>query len=187
MRRIVEEPDILPGSHFSFRGPRVANSANNAVLLFGLRTLLRSRQHRVILSIYLGTGFAVMLVLLRPAVGNEGTVVAWLAVSILMLCIVVVAMRIVFSMPIALKANWIFRLAALQPVATYSKAMRRTFLLLAVVPVWLAFAALFFSSCLGDSQPPTWSRSFYSDRWSPIYARIAFIKFPSPALTSPAG
>jgi hypothetical protein len=144
MRRIVEEPDILPGSHFSFRGPRVANSANNAVLLFGLRTLLRSRQHRVILSIYLGTGFAVMLVLLRPAVGNEGTVVAWLAVSILMLCIVVVAMRIVFSMPIALKANWLFRLAALQPVATYSMAMRRTFLLLAVAPVWLGFAALFF-------------------------------------------
>jgi hypothetical protein len=85
-----------------------------------------------------------MLVLLRPAVGNKGTVVAWLAVSILMLCIAAVAMRIVFSMPIALRANWLFRLAALHHVATYSKAMRRTLLLLAVVPVWLGFAALFF-------------------------------------------
>jgi hypothetical protein len=144
MRRIVEEPDILPGSHSSLRWPRVTSSVDNAVLLFSLRTLLRSRQHRVVLSLYLGTGFAVMLVLLRPAVGKEGTVVAWLAVSILMLCVAAVAMRIVFSMPIALRANWLFRVAALHPVATYSKAMRRTLLLLAVVPVWLGFAALFF-------------------------------------------
>jgi hypothetical protein len=144
MRRIVEEPDILPGSHFSLRWPRVTSSVDNAVLLFSLRTLLRSRQHRVVLSLYLGVGFAVMLVLLRPAVGKEGTVVAWLAVSILMLCVAAVAMRIVFSMPIAPRANWLFRLAALHHVATYSRAMRRTLLLLAVMPVWLSFAALFF-------------------------------------------
>ena len=140
MRRIVEEPDILPGSHRSHRWPCV----NNAVLLFSLRTLLRSRQHRVVLSLYLGVGFAVMLILLRPALGKEGTAVAWLAVSILMLSVAVVAMRIVFSMPITLRANWIFRVAALHPVATYSKAVRRTLMLLAVAPVWMGFAALFF-------------------------------------------
>jgi hypothetical protein len=144
MRRIVEEPDILPGSHRSHRWPRVTASVDNAVLLFSLRTLLRSRQHRVILSLYLGVGFAVMLVLLRPALGKEGTAVAWLAVSILMLCVAVVAMRIVFSMPITLRANWVFRLAALHPVVTYSKAVRRTLLLLVVAPVWIGFAALFF-------------------------------------------
>ena len=144
MRRIVEEPDILPGSHRSHRWPRVTASIDNAVLLFSLRTLLRSRQHRVILSLYLGVGFAVMLVLLRPALGKEGTAVAWLAVSILMLSVAVVAMRIVFSMPITLRANWVFRLAALHPVVTYSKAVSRTLLLLAVAPVWIGFAALFF-------------------------------------------
>jgi hypothetical protein len=103
MRRIVEEPDILPGAHRSHRWPRITGSIDNAVLLFSLRTLLRSRQHRVILSLYLGVGFAVMLVLLRPALGKEGTAVAWLAVSILMLSVAVVAMRIVFSMPITLR------------------------------------------------------------------------------------
>jgi hypothetical protein len=142
MRRTVEEPDILPGSHSSLCWPRVTGSADNAVLLFSLRTLLRSRQHRVILSLYLGTGFAIMLVLLRPSVGKEATTVVWLAVSILVLCVAVVGMRIVFSMPIGLRANWLFRLAALEPVAAYSKAMRRTLLLLAVGPVWLGFAVI---------------------------------------------
>jgi hypothetical protein len=144
MRRIVEEPDILPGSHRSHRWPRITSSVDNAVLLFSLRTLLRSRQHRVILSLYLGVGFAVMLILLRPALGKEGTTAAWLAVSILMLSVAVVAMRIVFSMPITLRANWLFRLAALHPVSTYSKAVRRTLMLLAVAPVWMGFATLFF-------------------------------------------
>jgi hypothetical protein len=144
MRRTVEEPDILPGSQSSFRWPRVTSSLRNAVLLFSLRTLLRSRQHRVVLSFYLGIGLAVMLVLLRPAVGKDGAVAAWFAVSILMLCVAAAAMRIIFSMPIALRANWLFRVAALDPVATYSKALRRTFLLLAMAPVWLGFAAFFF-------------------------------------------
>jgi hypothetical protein len=65
-------------------------------------------------------------------------------VSILMLCVAAVAMRIVFSMPITLRANWLFRLAALHPVSTYSKAVRRTLLLLAAAPVWTGFAALLF-------------------------------------------
>jgi hypothetical protein len=143
MRRIVEEPDILPGSHRSHRWPHISSSVNNAVLLFSLRTLLRSRQHRVVLSLYLGVGFAVMLILLRPALGKENAV-AWLAVSILMLCVAAAAVRIVFAMPITLRANWLFRLAALHPVATYSRAVRRALLLFAVAPVWIGFAVLFF-------------------------------------------
>ena len=146
LRRIVEEPDILPSSRRSHGPPRITSSLDNAVLLFSLRTLLRSQQHRLILSLYLGVGFAVMLILLRPALGNgAATAGALLTVSILMLCVAAVAVRTVFSMPIMLRANWLFRVAALQPVATYSKAVRRSFLLLAVAPVWAAFAALFFS------------------------------------------
>jgi hypothetical protein len=146
MRRIVEEPDILPSSR-RFHGPlRITNSLDNAVLLFSLRTLLRSRQHRLILSLYLGVGFAVMLILVGPALGNRAeSAGAFLTVSILMLCVAVLGVRTVFSMPIMLRANWLFRVAALQPVARYSKAVRRSFLLLAVAPVWAAFAALFLS------------------------------------------
>jgi len=146
LSRIVEEPDILPGSRRLHGPPSITSSVDNAVLLFSLRTLLRSQQHRLILSLYLGVGFAVMLILLRPALGNgAATAGALLTVSVLMLCVAAVAVRTVFSMPIMLRANWLFRVAALHPVATYSKAVRRSFLLLAVAPVWAAFAALFFS------------------------------------------
>ena len=87
-----------------------------------------------------------MLILLRPALGNgAATAGALLTMSILMLCVAAVALRTVFSMPIMLRANWLFRVAALQPVVTYWEAVRRSFLLLAVAPVWTAFAALFFS------------------------------------------
>jgi hypothetical protein len=146
LRRIVEEPDILPGSRRSNGSPRVTSSLDNAILLFSLRTLLRSQQHRLILSLYLGVGFAVMLILIRPALGNgAATAGALLTVSILMLCVAVVALRTVFSMPIMLRANWVFRVAALQPVVRYSKAVRRSLVLLAVAPVWTVFAVLFFS------------------------------------------
>jgi hypothetical protein len=151
--RIVEEPDILPGSrrwNWNWNWPpRIADSFDSSILLFSLRTLLRSRQHRVILSLYMGVGFAITLILLRSFLSSRATSAeaggALLTVSILMMCVAAAAIRTVFSMPITLKANWLFRLAAFHPVATYSKAIRRCFLLLAVAPVWVVFAALFFS------------------------------------------
>ena len=149
LRRIVEEPDILPGSRRWKWSPSMANSFDSSILLFSLRTLLRSRQHRIILSLYIGVGFAITLILLRSFLGRGATSAeaggAFLTVSILMMCVAAAAIRTVFSMPITLKANWLFRLAALHPVATYSKAIRRSFLVLAVAPVWAVSAALFFS------------------------------------------
>lgn len=92
---------------------------------------------------YLGVGFGIVLVLLRPAEGHGDEMArAVLSASELMLCASAAAMRAVFSMPIALKANWLLRVAALDPVARYAKAVRRTFLLLAVAPVWICAAAV---------------------------------------------
>ena len=73
MRKAVEEPDILPGSrHSAWRMPSFVGSVESAVLLFSLRTILRSRQHRILLSFYLGAGFGVVLILLRPSMAHGG-------------------------------------------------------------------------------------------------------------------
>ena len=56
LRRIVEEPDIVPGARGGVWLPRFGNSLDTAVVRFSIRTLLRSRQHRVILAFYLGMG-----------------------------------------------------------------------------------------------------------------------------------
>src|SRR4029077_8097450 len=127
--------------HSAWRMPSFVGSVESAVLLFSLRTILRSRQHRILLSFYLGAGFGVMLILLRPSMAHGGNpAVPLLVASVLMLVTTAAAIRSVFSMPIALRANWIFRIAPLDPVTRYTAAIRRTFLLLAVAPVCSCFA-----------------------------------------------
>lgn len=144
MRRAVEQPDILPGSRrrsLPFVNS-LGSSVDRAILRFAVRTILRSRQHRMILSFYMGTGFGVVLILLRPALVKRGDIaVPLLAASVLMLITAAAAMRTVISMPIALKANWIFRVAALESVARYTAAIRRVFLL-AFLAIWSCFAVV---------------------------------------------
>ena len=154
LRKIVEQPDILPGSRRGSWSPRLGNNLQTAVLLFTARTLMRSRQHRIILSFYLGVGFTIMLVFLSPSLASlkiahvsasEQASVPFLAVSILMMCVAAAAVRVVFALPITLRANWIYRITEIRSVTLYTNALRRTFLLLVVAPVWTIFAALFLT------------------------------------------
>lgn len=153
LRKTVEEPDIVPGPR-NVKWPQFfGNSLQSAVLLFSLRTLLRSRQHRVILSFYLGVGFAVALAYIKFPLGQHGLshvaataqdTVPFFVASILMMCVAVAGVRVVFPLPIALRANWIFRLTELRPASQYATAVRRSLLLLSVVPVCLIAGALLF-------------------------------------------
>src|SRR5262249_10886424 len=58
LRKIAEEPDILPSRRARrlprLELPRFGASLTTAVARFSLRTLARSRQHRVIFSFFLG-------------------------------------------------------------------------------------------------------------------------------------
>ncbi len=141
-RKTLEEPDILPGG-FRLPLPLFMKAAETAVMQFSVRTMLRSRQHRLILSWYLGLGFGVVLILLRSELGHRDRLpLAILNASVLMLCATAAAMRAVFSMPMTLKANWLLQVAALDSVAGYAKAVRRTLLLVAIAPVWVGAAAV---------------------------------------------
>jgi len=149
LRKIVEEPDIGPGSRGRGWSWRFGDSLQTAVALFSVRSLLRSRQHRVIFAGYLGIGLAISLAYLKGLMyGNT----AWrqvnrplLVASIVMLCFAAVGMRAVFSLPLALRANWIFRITAVRAATDYMGATRRSFLLLAAAPVLTSFGALFLS------------------------------------------
>jgi hypothetical protein len=154
LRQIIEQPDILPGSRGGSWSPRLGDNLQTAVSLFTVRTLLRSRQHRMVLSFYLGIGFTIMLVFLSPSLASlkiahvsagEQASVPFLAVSILMMCVAAAAVRVVFALPITLRANWIYRITEIRSVMLYTNALRRTFLSLVVAPVWAIFAALFLT------------------------------------------
>lgn len=150
LRKIVEEPDSVPGSRGGIWLPRFGNSPRTALAQFVIRTLLRSRQHRAILTFYLGGGFAIVAVYLegtRQAMHLTGTDIVhrvnvpMLVSSVLMLCAAWLGVRTVFSLPLDLRANWLFRVTPAPGGADCLSAVRRALLALSVLPIWAASAA----------------------------------------------
>lgn len=154
LRKIVEEPDITPGSRSFGWLPPFGNRVQTAIGQFSVRTLVRSRQHRVILAFYLGTGFAFIIFLLkapamRPQIPDAAASSPWreantplLAASIVIMALAVVGTRVVFALPMDLRANWIFRIIGVRGGPESLAASRRSLLLLSVTPVWLGSAVL---------------------------------------------
>jgi hypothetical protein len=151
LRKIVEEPDVVPGSHGGIWLPRFGNSPQTALGQFVIRTLLRSQRHRAILTFYLGGGFAIAAVYLEGV--REETHLAWsglvqqvhfpmLVASILMLCASWLGIRTVFSLPLDLRANWVFRVTAPPEGTARLAAVRRALVAASVFPVSAASAAL---------------------------------------------
>jgi len=114
--------------------------------------LLRSRQHRMILSFYLGIALGLSLFISKAPVLTEQSApmdiwyrvnVPLLVSSTLMMCAVVTGMRVVFDMPLDIRANWIFRVLPLPGVPECLRASRRCLYALAA-PAWGALAVLLF-------------------------------------------
>jgi hypothetical protein len=148
LRKTVEEPDLVPkpgGSHWS---PRFGSSIQTAIILFTIRALMRSRQHRLGVAFYLGIGFAIALFCMRfPGTQSNALNDAlrpvstrFLMATIVMMSFAIVGLRSAFSLPISLKANWALQVTQLRPSAKYIAACRRSLILLAVAPVWIASA-----------------------------------------------
>jgi hypothetical protein len=161
LRKIVEEPDIVPGSGRLGRLPRFGGSLQTAVVHFSVRTLFRSRTHRVIVSFYAGIGFAILILFLKTPVAqrlSQASAGAWhqpglplLASSFLMPCFWTLGVRVVFAMPLQLRANWIFRITELRGPTEYLTAARRALWTLALLPVWTLSAVVFL--CLWPWRP----------------------------------
>ncbi len=150
LKKIVEEPDIMPDSHGMRWLPRFGNSLATAIVQFSIRTLLRSRRHRMMLAFYLGAGFALVILIVKGGVAHglhlaDPANAPLLFASLIMMCFWIVGTRVVFSMPLALRANWIFRVTEIRGAREYLSAIRRTLFILAAAPVWLASAAFFLA------------------------------------------
>jgi hypothetical protein len=149
LKKIVEEPDIVPGSGGVHWLPPFGNSLETAVVQFSIRTLARSRQHRVMLAFFLGIGFALLVFVLKSpgpkTAAQSASTIPMLFATVAVMCITVVGTRVVFSMPISLRANWLFRVTQVSRAWEYMAAIRRPLFVLAVAPVWILSAALLFS------------------------------------------
>ncbi|WP_213804357.1 hypothetical protein [Granulicella sp. dw_53] len=151
MPKVVEQPDILPRARTVLWSPRFGSSLKSAVTLFSLRTLLRSRQHRMIVSFYLGIGLAIVVGYIKGPFGGLASTAAgislpFLLVSILMMILILMSIRVVASIPISLRANWIIRVTQVRPAHQYQRAVRFSWMVLGVAPVLLVLAGSFAGS-----------------------------------------
>jgi CubicO group peptidase (beta-lactamase class C family) len=155
LRKIVEEPDVSPGFQHGWL-PRFGGSFETAIAQFSIRSLFRSRQHRMIFAFYLGAGLAFALLFLNaprelsgPPTGDAGNQpsVPLLASTIVMMGFWVAGARVVFSLPLDLRANWIFRVMPFRAGPQCLSARRRALFALSVAPAWVISAAALLSLC----------------------------------------
>ncbi len=147
IRRAADVPDIPPNRRW-FSIPSPLRGLDSAILRFSVRTLLRSRQHRMTLAFYVGLAFAGVILVTRSGAAEVNRLTsdretALLFASLLGLCVWVAGLRVVFSIPHALRGNRIFRLTETNIPQRYLAAIRRAFLALTVAPVVFVNAAVF--------------------------------------------
>jgi len=149
LRKIVEEPDISPGYRHAWL-PRFGGTFETAIAQFSIRSLLRSRQHRMIFAFYLGIALAFAILLLNAPLDISGPVqgdqwhqpsVPLLASTILVMGFWVAGARVVFSLPLDLRANWIFQVMPFRAGPQCLTARRRALLAVSVAPAWILSAA----------------------------------------------
>ena len=154
LHKTVEEPDIAPRSRGSIWAPRFGSQLETAVVQFSIRTLFRSRQHRVIVSFFSGIGFAIMILFVKTPFAQQmaaapgrgplrEVTLPLLASSFVMMCFWILGIRAAFAMPTALRANWIFRITPVAGGLTALAASRKAMYAIALAPFWTTSAAAF--------------------------------------------
>jgi hypothetical protein len=157
MRRTVEQSGIAPRAGSAWRAAApwamcarvlARRAPERAILLFIGRTLARSRPHRLLLAAYTGMGMAYVFsqaayVLYRSRPTDygalEGRAQAALGIPLILLFFLIAGLRVSFSIPTEVRANWLFRLTDPFGGGAYLDAARKT-LWLALAPV-VAIAA----------------------------------------------
>ena len=112
---------------FGRYAPR-AHPVTRAIKAFALRTIVRSRQHRMLLAIYAGLGLAIVISSVVPPAIRSGMRafavprVPTLAAPLVMMFFLLVGMRVLFAIPAEPKANWALRLREPPTTASQSTA-----------------------------------------------------------------
>ncbi len=118
----------------------VRDPVQRAVFFFTLQTLGRSARHKLYLAGYVGAGVLLIYSSLAPLVmgrepwGGSTPSLPLLSVQFVLSFFLLVGVRVVFTIPAELRANWLFRLTTGSDVRRHVEGVRRAGQLAVVVP-----------------------------------------------------
>jgi len=151
---LAADPPTAPGllrraSRYALSRTLLRHPLEQSIFHFAVRTIARSRPHRLVFSTYFGVGLAVMLNSMVSDLARKGYE-AWMTPSPAVLSLpltaifcLVLGQRSAFSTPALLKANWIFQIS--EPAEKLSiQAVRKLLLVTAAAPPILVFSSLGF-------------------------------------------
>jgi hypothetical protein len=155
LTRLAIEGQPVPAEDRAPLASRLVGAASRAVAsvpaaagvcAFTIRTLVRSRQHRMLIAVWIGVALALSISAALPVIVRFGLVAfdrprsALLAGPLIFAALTQTGMRSLFAIPVEIKANWTFRLREpLQLAPALSGAAAAMILCGVVPPVLLAF------------------------------------------------
>ena len=116
----------------------VADASERAVFLFTVKTLLRSRQQRLYLGAFLAVGCALVVAQTWALSAPSAPSHLLLAQPYVLLFLTLVGMRVVFSFPADLPAQWAFRFHAKPEFDRYLTGIRKALWMMGPGPLLCA-------------------------------------------------
>jgi hypothetical protein len=148
-RRALESREIeAPGRSATITGASLTRGicrhpVAQGVFDFTLKSLARSRSHRLLMAIYIGVALALVASAIVPVAIRDGLAgfavpgVELLSAPFVIGFFSLVGMRVAVAIPIEPKANWLFRLCEPSDRAAAMVGVRNAMLLVGVVPTSL--------------------------------------------------
>lgn len=126
----------------------VPNPIARAVCMFTLQTIARSRQHKMLLAMYVGIAVALVLSAIVPKALQKGLAgfarpdEALLSAPLVMMFLTLVGFRSLIRIPVEIKSNWVFRLREPAQRAAAVSGVASAMIIAGIVPiVLLAFGS----------------------------------------------
>jgi hypothetical protein len=154
MRKTIEQADLTAGRIprrpawlTGWAAPLLRRPLERALFHFVRNTMARSRRHRLVLALYGGVGVAYVFDSVETAarLGRplDRPSAELLGPPLILLFFLLVGLRAAFSLPMELRANWIFRMTERADPGECVAAAQKAMLALGVVPIAAASLAIY--------------------------------------------
>ena len=131
-------------------GVLVRRPTQQAVVMFVVASVTRNQRYKLLLALYVGVGLAFIMAgaLLTLSDGSELNVAAptvlLLSIPLLLSFFALVGLRVLFTVPTELRANWVFQLSETPDTGSYIRGVRKAMVLLALPPLVLATLPIYW-------------------------------------------